>query len=395
MKITQHSNAVSLCSTVNTYKELLVNNELCVLSSINHIDHIAAYLAWCEVGGNIFIKSPLLPIEQSSFLDKKIKGYSLHNSIIFHTSGTTGIPKLVIHTRKQFDQMIRMSTGAMGWNTHTKFLNFIPAFTSGFWHIIIPCLVKYDCEITLGKRETIVDDLKLDHNLTLLVPAMVDHLRTKQASIDLSQFNKICLGASQVLSRHVEYVFSNRAQTVCHMYGSTEFGSPILKRDSSHPDDFSTYLDLTPMSDAAFSISSTNQLLIKGDSLCENIKEFDFDGEWFNTNDLWEIRQDNKIVFLGRSNDIVKVNGYQCSLLLIENIIEGFTDLGETLAVPRSSLGTDWVEIFYTNKNSRIKKHALKEMLKSKLPSCNIPRRITYVDAIPKNSLGKKIRNVL
>ena len=78
--------------------------------------------------------------------------------MLFNTSGTTGFPKLIIHTRKQFDSIARMSTQALGWNSSTRYLNFAPAFTAGFWLIVIPALVKHGAELLLGSRETAVQD---------------------------------------------------------------------------------------------------------------------------------------------------------------------------------------------------------------------------------------------
>lgn len=387
MDIYQNGIPLPINVKIAKFKKALKKNRIVTLNSAMHDDHVAAYTAWLEVGGNIFVKSPLLPAEQATFLDLQVKKHTQDNTIIFHTSGTTGVPKLITHTQKQFNQTIKMTRNAMGWEKNTKFLNFIPAFTSGFWHIVIPSLIYNDSSLILGSKETICNDFQADANLTILVPALIDQLRIKRQSIDLSKFSKICSGASQVLNRHAKWCFDNNAKVFNHMYGMTEICSPILHRETSSLDEYVEYLNLSPIADNEFKLVD-KELWVKGPSLCEG------SGEWFQTNDLWE--EDNeKIKFVGRKNDVVKINGYQCSLLLIENTAEEKTTLGDTIAIKRNSLGSDWVELFYTNKHAIINKKELKSIFEPIVPKCNIPKRYTYIDQIPRNAYGKKTRHLL
>lgn len=372
---------------VDAFKKQLKSTKIVTVCSAEHTEHIAAYLAWLEVGGNIFVKSPLLPTEYNKILDSMVAEQTCENSVIFHTSGTTGMPKLVIHTPRQFQQVIRMSTNIMGWHAGTRFLNFSPAFTSGFWNLVIQPLVHHDASVILGSRETVENDLRSDCNLVVLVPAMIDQLRIRKSQVLLQKFTKVCTGGSQVLPRHAQWCFDHGTKVFNHMYGMTESCSPILHRASSEFDDFVTYLNLTPMSDSEFRLID-GELHIKGLSLCEGSPE------WLQTNDLWEECQ-GKIKFVGRKNDIVKINGLACSLLLVENMAEEKTDLGDTLAVVRNSMGSDWIELYYTNKSAVIDKKKLTEIFESMLFRCNIPKKYTHIDHIPRTSLGKKQRGVL
>lgn len=392
MKIIKNNQEINLYDKIIEAEIILKSKDIFILESSDHTDHIAAYIAWNNVGGNIFVKSPLLPIEQSHKLDEEIRNRKFSNSIIFHTSGTTGIPKLVIHTSKQMLQSVKMSTECLGWDNNTTYLNFIPAFTSGFWHIVNAPLFYYNCKIILGSRETAEKDFTNDANCILIVPAFIDYLRINKIKLDFSKFRKVGVGGSQVLKRHAEYCFNNGAKTFAHLYGQTETCSPILGRETDVLDDYVEYINLKSKADTKSKIVD-KELWIKGHSICENKDEFNTEDGWIKTGDLWE-QQGELIKFIGRKNDMVKINGYFCSLVLIENIAETETDLGETIAIARNSLGSDWIELFYTNKNVVIDKKYLTEIYISKVPKCNIPLKYTYVESIPKNSLGKKIRNV-
>ena len=391
MKIYKNGAFLNLSNKVLYYEDKLKTEQVVIICSADHLEHVAAYIAWITVGGNIFIKAPFLSETESLYLDKIVLGLPYDNSLFFHTSGTTGTPKIAVHQKQQIQQAINSSTAIMGWNSNVKFLNLLPAFTVGFWHMIIPSLVEHNFHMVLGSRETILDDLNQDTDITIIVPALMDYLRLKNVPIDFSKYDKVGIGSSAVLDRHVEFFFKNKGKALNHMYGTTEAGTPILHRLSTNSDDLARYLNLTSTPSAEFKILD-KELWIKGSLLCVNIKDFGVTDGWFNTNDLWN-QQDNMIKFIGRSNDIVKLNGFKASLLAIETIAEDDVDLGDCIAVVRNSLGTDWIELFFTNKNAVINKTAISNIFLKKLPDFNIPRKFTYIDVVPRNAMGKKIRS--
>lgn len=392
MRIIRKDLLCNISEQVKESKKKLQDNNIFVVSSIDHIDHIAAYIAWKEVGGNILIKNPHMPKEISEFVDQKILNFEYENSIIFLTSGTTGFPKTIVDTNKQFESLIKVATDSMGWNSGSKWLNVFPAFTSSFWHMVIPCLVEYDASIVLGSKQTVLEDIKQDVNLSAFVPGMIDNLRLSKVPIDLSKLDNFFSGASAVLKRHVEFVFEKGLRRFTQLYGATETMTPFLMRTTTEPDEFCEYLEFTPLNGETQIQLVDGELWVKGPTICENFKQLDHFGDWLKTGDLWEQTND-LIKFVGRKNDIVKVNGFQTNLLMIESVSEDRTDLGETLALVRSSFGTEWIELLYTNKNFEIDKNKLKEIFEPILSKCCIPKKYTYIESIPRNPTGKKVRN--
>lgn len=388
MKIFKNNQLCDISQLIVQAKQQLANESVYILSTHNHLEHFAAYLAWREVGGNIFVKSPALPPEQDDHVMQQVLDMVVTNSILFHTSGTSsGRPKVVINTLRQLEQAATLSTAGLQWNTDSHFMNFLPAFTSGFWHIVMPAVVKFDCPITLGRKETVVADLANPAaNRTILVAGLINMLAARNISVDLSHFDTVGVGASAVDQRHAEYVLGNGAKNFAHLYGATEIGSPILSRITDCIGDHNEYLELNDCTQLV-----DNELWVKGASVCENYQDFLHDGEWFRTGDLWE-SQGNLIKFAGRSSDVVKINGYQCNLQQIETVMEQRTPLGECLARPRQTLGTEWIELLYTSPLNDVNKHQIKSQVESVLTLHSIPKKYTRVNEIPKNSLGKKIR---
>jgi O-succinylbenzoic acid--CoA ligase len=392
MRIIRNNQLCDISDQVKECKKHLRNQKVFTLSSPDHTDHIASYIAWKEVGGNLLVKNPYMPKEISEFVDQKLLDFEYENSVIFLTSGSTGFPKIIVNTNKQFKSLVKSSKDLMGWNSDSNWLNVLPAFTSGFWHVVLPCLVECDASIVLSSRESVLEDINQDVNLSAFVPGMIDNLRLSKVSVDLSKLDNFFSGSSAVLKRHVEFLFERGLKRFTQLYGATETMTPFLSRTTTEPDEFCECLEFKPLNKETEIKLVDGELWVKGSTICENFKQLDHSDGWLRTGDLWEQTND-LIKFVGRKNDIVKVNGFQANLLMIESVSEDRTDLGETLAIVRSSFGTQWIEMLYTNKDCMIDKNKFKEIFEPILYKCCIPKRYTYINRIPRNATGKKLRN--
>lgn len=390
MKIIKDGQPVSIVELVKEYELKLLKQAVVTLCSTDHVEHIAAYFAWLNVGGRIFIKAPFLTEAQSTFLDERVSNLTYKDAVFFHSSGTTGMPKIAVHQKRQFKETGAISTATLGWTPEDKYLNFLPAFTVGFWNIILSALSLNRFTIVLGSRETAITDLQGDCNVSIIVPALLDQIRLRNVPVDFSKFNRIGIGSSPVLPRHYKFFFDNGGNKLINIYGATEVGTPILNRASTKDDQYAGYINLTPLNNSEFKLVD-NVLYIKGDSLCSNIEDFECIDGWFNTNDRW-VQEGNMIKFDGRTNDIVKLNGFSTSLLAIEHAAEDYTQLGDSIAVVRNSLGTDWIELFFTNKEHTVNRQELQAVFKDHVPEHSVPRKFTWIESIPRNGMGKKVR---
>ena len=369
MQIYCEGNYLNYSDRVGHYKKALKEDTV-VIESLDHVEHIALYIAWQEVGGSILVRAPMLPVKQKQELDIILAEQTETDCVFLHTSGTTGSPKLVSFDKDNFKRILTKSEQHLDWSNNTSWLNFIPAFTSGFWHIVLPSIVKHDCKIVLSNKQTLKDDLATDVNSTIFVPGLIDQMRMGKLKLPLHKFHMVASGASQVLPRHVEYIFDNGCRVFNHIYGTTEIGSPMLGHKTYSVEDTNCWLEL-----------DENCMLYNNELIYDNVT----------TGDLFEAK-DNMIQFTGRSNDIVKINGFQCSLNLIENYLEDL-GYGDCLAVPHNKAGSDYIELLHTNGNPN--KKELKEILTPILPPCNIPLKYTKTDSIPRNALNKKVRNAV
>lgn len=381
---------------IKFYQQALQNQELLVLNSVNHIDHIAAYLAWQTTPGQILILSPWLPVEDQTYLLNSIRElHDINDVVFFHTSGTTGRPKIVQHGRVQFAAFAEMSQTTFEFDSATKFLSLFPPFTSAFWHIVIPSFCQTGFEMHLSSRDTLIQDLtttKFDSVAT--VPNIIDLLRLSQQKFNFESFKYMLVGGAAVLNRHAEFLFKHGATTCIHAYGSTETGSPLLARKFTKDDQHYDHCDLTPLTNNVELKLVDQELWVRSPSLCVNFKSFSHSGEWRRTGDLWQ-EQQGLVKFVGRNDDLVKINGYPANLLEIENWWELNGGLGECVAKNRTISGNDYIELVHTKNFDSTKKENLKAQAKEVFAQCNVPVKFTQTDNIPKTSLGKKQRHLV
>lgn len=388
MIIIDNGLSVNFNEIVKKYKNELRTKKTILLSTLDHVEHLSAYMAWREVGGNILIQSPLAPKLHKDYFAEILPTLDYENTIFMPTSGTTSIPKIVANDMGYYDIVANISKDWLGWNKDSVFMNFVPAPTSGFWHAFMPAVVDTDSKIIIGQKETLQIDLFTDASHIVMVPAMVDMLRIRKLDVNFAKYDTVAVGSAQVLDRHVEYVFDNGCKEFTHLYGITEGGVPTLRNKTSSPSIDSRCLQHTNEYGIETRLEN-GELLIKGSTLCNNIEELGAQDGWYRTGDLFEEVGD-KIMFVGRTNDIVKINGYKANLLVIENTIEELTDIEECVAIVCNRLGSDYVELQYVGEIGNTSK--LVNQLSVLLPPCNIPKRFIKIDKVPRNTLNKKIR---
>lgn len=389
MKIKRNGKYLEFSSKVNAYKVALRKNKYVTLNTLNHLEHICAYLAWQEVGGNIFVQSPLIPQAHKDYFADLIPSLDYENTILIPTSGTTKLPKIIANDNTYYTTVANISKDWLGWNNNSVFMNFVPAPTSGFWHAFMPAVVDTNSEIVLGSMDTIQENLYEDASHTVMVPGLLDMLRIRNIDLDLSKYDTFAVGSAPVLDRHVEYIFNKGCKEFTHLYGITEGGVPTLYNKTTSACEDSRCLRHTNEHGIETRLSNEGELLIKGSTLCNNIEELGTDEGWYHTGDLFEEVKSN-IRFIGRTNDIIKINGYKTNLLTVESTIEDLSGIKECIAVPQNRMGTDWIELQYVGDISNV--NQLKKQLSALLPAYSIPKKFTKIDAVSRNTLNKKIR---
>lgn len=385
MKIYQNGKQCNIDALVEEYKCLL-KKDIVVLLTEDHLHHIAAYSAWQEVGGQVQVINPLLTDAQKNHLKKQAQESPHTNCVFMHTSGTTGLPKLVVHTPEQFNQIVVLNSTHFEHSSDTHFLSIFPASTSAFWHIVVTPLYHFNSSVTLSTTATLEKSFNEEKYTTVFVPAVVEYLSKKSTNLDFSNFKLFVLGGGQVQKKHVEYLVNSGCKKILHSFGATETGSPLLARRVEHCNDPDwTSLQVPEGTEVKL---VEGELWVRGSNVCKNYNEIRSSENWYRTGDIWE--QDGDLIkFLGRSDDFVDVNNRNINLVELENTIEEL-GLGTATIYKKSRLGVDFLTLEYTN--VELTTSAARSLIKNELSKEFWPRKIYQVDDVPRSVLGKKMR---
>ena len=120
-----------------------------------------------------------------------------------------------------------------------------------------------------------------------------------------------------------------------------------------------------------------------------------FRGDWVRTGDK-VFEKENKLVFLSRLDDILKIKGLFVSPVEIENVILNYPQVEScVVSGTKNSDGLMTIHGFIVlsknNKNFDLK--LLKKYMKEELPAEKIPTHINIINEIPKTINNKTKRN--
>lgn len=125
-----------------------------------------------------------------------------------------------------------------------------------------------------------------------------------------------------------------------------------------------------------------------------------FNGEWYLTGDLAKRDEDGYFWFVGRADDIIKTAGHMVGPFEVENVLMEHPAVAETAVVgkPDPMLG-ELVKAFVTlKKNYKASDELnleLKGFARERLGSAVAPREIEFADELPKTRSGKIMRRLL
>jgi acyl-coenzyme A synthetase/AMP-(fatty) acid ligase len=268
MKIKQVANA----NKIKQYEDKLKNSPMVVIDSPEHIEHVAAYQAWLAVGGNVMVLNHALDqntkIELLSNANKK--ALHLKDKIFFHTTGTTGFPKLVVHGRKQNEYSASSKHLTVNDSDKIHFLNLLPAASIAFWFVAMAPIFKNDGEIFFITQKTLGDINNYPSTCAVFTPTVIQAFLADNVTPDLSKFNLVICGGLKVEQKHIDALYSWGVPWVRNAYGSTECGAPVLYTEQKVVNEAT---NMYSFGVAHLKLSSTNELLVSGDSVCDNHEE--------------------------------------------------------------------------------------------------------------------------
>jgi malonyl-CoA/methylmalonyl-CoA synthetase len=124
--------------------------------------------------------------------------------------------------------------------------------------------------------------------------------------------------------------------------------------------------------------------------------EFRPDG-FFITGDLGKIDQRGYVHILGRGKDLVITGGFNVYPKEIEDEIDAIPGVFESavIGVPHKDFGEGVTAVVVRSKEAAVDEQTILAALDGRLAKFKQPKRVVFVDDLPRNTMGKVQKNVL
>lgn len=124
--------------------------------------------------------------------------------------------------------------------------------------------------------------------------------------------------------------------------------------------------------------------------------EFTADG-FFKTGDVGVLNARGYLTIVGRSKDLIITGGYNVYPKEIETLIDEMPEVVESavVGIPHSDFGEAVTAIVVRKKDTALSEQDVLRRLKGEIANYKIPKRVYFIDDLPRNAMGKVQKNLL
>ena len=348
---------------------------------------------------------------------------SKRGAMILYTSGTTSLPKGVLTTHLTIESQISTLIEAWKWTSEDYTLCLLPlhhvhgiinVVSSALWagatvEFIHPFDAKEVFDIFLSGRVTVFMAVPTIY-FKLIAQFESERLEQKaRISESLNQFRLMVSGSAALPVSVMEKWQQVSGHYLLERYGMTEIGMAISnpyegERKAGHigkplP---GVEIRLVDESDQDVQDGQPGEIQVKGLSVFQEYwgkpeateKAFTHDG-WFRTGDIAVVDQ-GYFRILGRDSvDIIKSGGYKISALEIEEVLRthpAIRDCG-VVGLPDEEWGELVAAAILCDTDLDTK--TLNAWLRERMPAYKTPRKYIILEELPRNAMGKVVKNDL
>ncbi len=329
--------------------------------------------------------------------------------LIVYTSGTTGQPKGAVHTQASILWNAVNATHLHDLIRGDHVLSSLPMFHVGGLNIQTLPALHAGAAVTLHPRfdpgAWLQDVAHRRPTLSVLVPAtmraVVDHQDWPRT--DLSSLRLLITGSSPVPETLIT-AFHERGVPVGQVYGSTETGpiSIYLRREDAfrrigYAGKAAVHCEIRLVGADGRDVpgGEVGEIWVKGLNVMQGYwNDPDnpaFQGGWFRTGDLAYQDTEGFYRVVGRSKDIIISGGENIYPAELENLLADCSDIAEAAVIGAED--PKWGEVavaaIVKRPGSTLGEADVRELFEGRLARFKHPRRIVFMDALPKNAMGK------
>jgi fatty-acyl-CoA synthase len=343
-----------------------------------------------------------------------------------YTSGTTGNPKGVVYSHRSIvlHSMSACMGDAMGLSPSSKVLVIVPQFHAMAWGlpyaamIVGASLIMPDRHLQAEPLLEMIDSEK--PNFAGAVPTiwqgMLTHLKDIDGGDKIASLQEVIVGGSACPPALMKTFQEDYGVRIIHAWGMTET-SPLgsVARAPADADDewpyrvsqgrFAANVQARLISDDGEELpwdgESVGELECRGPWITGAYHLDDdpdkFHDGWLRTGDVGKISPDGFLTLTDRSKDVIKSGGEWISSVDLENAIMGHPAVAEAavIGIPDPKWDERPLAAVVLKSGEDASADELKSYLADKMAKWQLPESWTFIEEVPKTSVGKFDKKVI
>jgi acyl-CoA synthetase (AMP-forming)/AMP-acid ligase II len=334
---------------------------------------------------------------------------------IMYTSGTTGLPKGVMHTHDTALWSVITANATADTRYGDRYLICLPLFHVGALNPLLSVFHKGGTAVIMAEFDpTRIWEVYGEERIsvTLAVPAMLQFmlLTYDPATHDHSALRWVMSGAAPVPASLIE-TYAGMDIEIHQVYGLTETCGPaclISPDDALHHAGstgkpfFHTDVRIVDQHGDECGAGEPGEVLVRGPHIMtgywnreEATAETIVDG-WLHTGDVATMDAEGFVYIQDRVKDMIISGGENVYPAEIENVISGMPGVTEVgvIGVPSEKWGESPLAIVVRSDES-VTADDVMAWCDGKLARFKLPKAVEFTDAIPRNPTGKILKRVL
>jgi long-chain acyl-CoA synthetase len=336
-------------------------------------------------------------------------------AVILYTSGTTGQPKGAELTHSNLRRNISAVIRFTGFDDNSVLLGALPLFHSFGQTCTMNCAVCSGATVTMLPRfdpEKALEIIERDRVTVFQgVPTMYNALlHAERADSTDATCLRICMSGGAAIPVELIRAFEDKfGCAILEGYGLSET-SPVAS--FNHPDigrkpgSIGTPIDGVEMQvwdDDGNELpqGEVGEIVIRGHNIMKGYWErpdatadaIDADG-WFRTGDMAKVDEDGFFFIVDRKKDLIIRGGYNVYPREIEEVLYEHPAVQEAavVAMPDEALGEEVGAAVVLCKGESLTADELKSWVKEQVAAYKYPRKIWFLDELPKGPTGKILK---
>ncbi len=376
-----------------------------------------AITTWIQVGGDVSDGVADYDDWMGSASTDEPEAAGIGSDLVFimYTSGTTGLPKGVMHSHDTVMWAILTGTSTTDFVPGDRYLNSLPLFHVGALQPTLSC-VYAGCSIVMLKAfdPTLSWELIRDEKITitLMVPVMLQFmLLTRDAETHDASTLRWCMSGAAPVAKSLIEQYNELGIEIHQVYGLTETCGPaclissadaITRAGSTGKAFFFTEVRVVREDGTDCDPDESGEVLVKGPHVMlgywnreEATADTLVDG-WLHTGDVATMDAEGYVTIVDRVKDMLISGGENVYPAEIESVLlshEKIADAG-VIGIPSDKWGESPLAAIVPKDESLTAEEVI-EFCKGKLAPFKAVKAVEFVTELPRNPSGKILKREL